>query len=186
MVAKKIFSVLLLLTGVLSIILSFYTFNASMGGYESNITYGGDAYTGIQNAAAQTANNIRNLTGVLADGLGSILLIGGLSLIFSSLIMLFGGANRPPKKETVINYPSTAKSTTIKYDETKMWRCEKCGGRTPNSQMTCKCCGAVKPSQKPIVQKTEPKEKATRCVCGELFYGKICPNCGRTKSDNLN
>jgi len=32
------------------------------GGYEMSEAYGGDAYTGIQNAAAQTANNVQTLS----------------------------------------------------------------------------------------------------------------------------
>lgn len=142
MVAKKIFIVLLLLTGVLSIILSFGISNSSWVAYVENITYGGDAYTGIQNAAAQTANNVKVLISTLEYGLSSILLIGGLSLIFSSLIMLFGGTNRTPKKEAVVNYPSNAKTTTTKYDETKT-------------------CGEIKPSSNNFVEHVTPKQKST-------------------------
>ena len=35
----------------------------SAGRYMGFETYGGDAYTGIQNAAARTANNVQDLLG---------------------------------------------------------------------------------------------------------------------------
>ena len=38
------------------------------------IEYGGDAYTGIQNAAADTANNVLKIGGILVSVLGATLL----------------------------------------------------------------------------------------------------------------
>ena len=55
------------------------------GYYESSYTYGGDAYTGIQNAAAQTANNTRYLAKITRFGFGSVLLVGGISLMAAGL-----------------------------------------------------------------------------------------------------
>lgn len=63
-------------------------------------------------------------------------------------------------------------------DETKTWKCEKCGCRTPNSNLTCKNCGAIKPSPKSDTY-TPPTQKSKKCVCGEIVYGYHCPNCGR-------
>ena len=78
---KKGIAALLVVVGVLSIILGFCAFGADTGYHENNNTYGGDAYTGIQNAAAQTANNLVDLADLTAFGFGSILLIGGLVLV---------------------------------------------------------------------------------------------------------
>ena len=51
----KIFGIVL---GILSLVLAFVLFDQSVGYTEGSYSYGGDAYTGIQNAAAQTANNL--------------------------------------------------------------------------------------------------------------------------------
>ena len=74
---KMLFGVL----GVLSTVLSIVCYSLGTGSYESYKTYGGDAYTGIQQASAQAANNIQDLAGIAKFGLGSILLIVGLLLI---------------------------------------------------------------------------------------------------------
>lgn len=75
---KKGFCVLGILIGVLSIILAVNCFNRSTGLYESNKIYGGDAYTGIQNASAQTSNNIQCLAEITRFAGGSTLLVFGL------------------------------------------------------------------------------------------------------------
>ena len=45
---KKVVAILLILTGILSIILSMFCFIKTTRGFPSNEVYGGDAYTGIQ------------------------------------------------------------------------------------------------------------------------------------------
>lgn len=82
---RNIIFVLLLLVGILSIILSVVCFGKMVGGMEYNQTYGGDAYTGIQHAAAQTARNVMWGNEILAFGFGSILLIAGLSIVIFSI-----------------------------------------------------------------------------------------------------
>ena len=59
---KNILGVSFILIAILSLIFAFTCFGMYTGGYESNLSYGGDAYTGIQNASAQAANNIQTLT----------------------------------------------------------------------------------------------------------------------------
>ena len=68
-------------TGVLSIILAICCFSKESLGWESKTTYGGDAYTGIQNAAAQTSRNVSKLADTVCFGFGSILLVTGLTLV---------------------------------------------------------------------------------------------------------
>ena len=53
-----------------------------VGYWEASISYGGDAYTGIQNAAAQTANNVQDLAEIAAMGFGFLLISLGLFMIF--------------------------------------------------------------------------------------------------------
>ena len=82
---KKNISWLFIVIGILSIILAFFAYRMDTGYGVSKMSYGGDAYTGIQNAAAQTADNVHYLGEVISFSAGSILLIGGLSLIIHGL-----------------------------------------------------------------------------------------------------
>lgn len=74
-------SILFILVGIVSIGLSISCFNADDGDYVAKNYYGGDAYTGIQHAAAETGENVRTLTKLATKGFGSILLVGGLALV---------------------------------------------------------------------------------------------------------
>lgn len=89
---KKIFNYTLIGIGVLSIIFAILCFvlNREFGScyYVGRQVYGGDAYTGIQNAAAATANNIdalnesvETLANCIKIGFGFVLLILGLLII---------------------------------------------------------------------------------------------------------
>lgn len=78
---EKAFSVLGTISGIISIIFSIIVFCMDNGSWENSLQYGGDAYTGIQNAAAQTANNIQALCDILKIAFGAVLLVGGIVLI---------------------------------------------------------------------------------------------------------
>ena len=89
---KKIFNYTLIGIGVLSIIFAILCFvlNGEFGScyYVGQQVYGGDAYTGIQNAAAATASNIdalnesvETLANCIKIGFGFVLLILGLLII---------------------------------------------------------------------------------------------------------
>lgn len=64
--------------GLAAIIFAVTISSADPGSFESSLTYGGDAYTGIQNAAAQTANNIKDLSYIVRAGFSYLLSIIGL------------------------------------------------------------------------------------------------------------
>ena len=71
--------------GAISVILSIVCFSKDIG-HESNYSYyGGDAFTGIQQAGAQTSNNVYDLTRIVRFGFGSFLLVSGLALITLSI-----------------------------------------------------------------------------------------------------
>lgn len=53
-----------------------------VGEYVSNLAYGGDAYTGIQNAGAKTACNVQDLAILVRNGLSALLTVIGIALIF--------------------------------------------------------------------------------------------------------
>lgn len=72
---------MLLVAGILSVLLGLLCFARNVGYPESRSIYGGDAYTGIQNAAAKTATNVVLLSQTVKFGFGSLLLVGGIALI---------------------------------------------------------------------------------------------------------
>ena len=82
---KKVNAIVKLITNVLSILITFI-FGICLittefsGEYESNSSYGGDAYTGIQNAAATTANNVDDLGEYLDDTVHFVGCFGGMLL----------------------------------------------------------------------------------------------------------
>lgn len=90
---KPLVSLLLYIGGIISGIVSFILgttmFGKSSGLYEPSNTYGGDAYTGIQNAAAQTANNLTSVAQIAKDGIGYLLIAIGLIAVFYFSIKLF-------------------------------------------------------------------------------------------------
>ena len=64
--------------GLIAIILAIICACADNGTYESAKYYGGDAYTGIQQAAAQTANNLIDVADIVKFGFSSLLAVIGL------------------------------------------------------------------------------------------------------------
>ena len=58
MMNKKLLKNLFITIAIVSIIFAVLCFVLDSGNTEWDYTYGGDAYTGIQNAAAKTANNL--------------------------------------------------------------------------------------------------------------------------------
>ena len=91
----KVRSILLVIVGIISIGLSVSCFQKETGSRESRSVYGGDAFTGIQNAGARTASNVKDLAEIVKYGFGSILLVGGLSLI----VLAIPGGSKEQKAE---------------------------------------------------------------------------------------
>lgn len=71
-----------LISGILSVLFGIIMLAKDVGYYEYSSTYGGDAYTGIQNAAAQTANNVKALSEIVKAGFAFVLIAIGLIAIF--------------------------------------------------------------------------------------------------------
>ena len=98
----KVFrTIILLIAGIVSIGFSIYCFNMDVGEYCSDSMYGGEAFTGIQNASATAARNVKTLTKVVRTGFGSILLVVGFALIALSI----------PAKKDENNYTSALPTT---------------------------------------------------------------------------
>ena len=91
---KLICSIIGAIGGFISIILGFVVSGMSTGSWESNSSYGGDAYTGIQNAAAQTANNVQDLAEILKTGMSSALIIFGIAMIAYFGLKFFKNAEK--------------------------------------------------------------------------------------------
>ena len=95
--------------GLISVVLSIVCFVYGDLKFEQRSMYGGDAFTGIQNAAAVTSENVMILAKIVKIGFGSVLLVAGLGF-------LGFGLTEPMKKEadediegTGINAPSDQK-----------------------------------------------------------------------------
>ena len=86
---KLIACIIGIVSGLLSAVLGLITYGMSTGSYESSLSYGGDAYTGIQNAAAQSANNMLYASEIIRFGFGSLLLVLGLFIIALFAFLLF-------------------------------------------------------------------------------------------------
>ena len=78
---NKVRSTIFMIVGVLSIIMSIVCFSSKVPNGESDSVYGGDAYTGIQNASASTSRAVVELAKITKLGFGSVLLIAGFTLI---------------------------------------------------------------------------------------------------------
>lgn len=74
---KLVFAIL----GIAAIVLAIVVFSANVGSYESNERYGGDAYTGMQQASAQAANNTMYVGEMLRTALGGMLALQGCVLL---------------------------------------------------------------------------------------------------------
>lgn len=116
---KKGINIVGIISGVLSIIFSFVVKGMPIGLYELSETYGGDAYTGIQNAAAQTAVNVYYLADLVRTGLFALLLVLGIALIcfFLSRMdidvkLVVKKADEGKKKETPVAPKIAPKATT--------------------------------------------------------------------------
>lgn len=96
-----------ILVGVLAVILAFVCFGKDTGYTESSKTYGGDAYTGIQNASSQAANNTYYLAGIAKFAGGSILLVSGLLSIAYFGIKFVDDNDRIKAVEANVSIPTT-------------------------------------------------------------------------------
>lgn len=82
-----------MVSGLVSLFFGIMMYSMPTGYWESSERYGGDAYTGIQNAAAQTANNVQDLAQIAQQGFAFVLMAAGLITVFVFASKLF-------KKET--------------------------------------------------------------------------------------
>ena len=174
-----------LVAGVLAIVFALMMFSAGntakdyylstdTGTYTSYEYYGGDAYTGMQQASADTARNVKAQAGIVRAGFAAILDVipyalygvGGI-LLCMGLCMIAYFANRlaaEPKQVTAapkaeMDKPDTettvaeteANSVLSKQKATKV--------EVPSGKKTCYACGHVQTSSNQSCEK-----------CGEYLY----------------
>ena len=148
MVRWKLLKVFGILLGIGAIALAVLVFTGSVGYYESFMQYGGDAYTGIQNAAAQTANNIMFLGETIRLGLASFLLIQGLVLLLGALCIRT--KQKAPKEASVAPIapvqPVFAEpvQAPVQPQQPAPWTCPHCGTANEAGYLFCQGCGKGK------------------------------------------
>lgn len=78
---NKIRTIIFIVIGIILIGLSIRCFSYKTMEFTEKSMYGGDAFTGIQNAGAQTSENVSGLASIVQFGFGSVLLVAGLGFL---------------------------------------------------------------------------------------------------------
>lgn len=140
---KKILAIAFVVIGLLSVILGLSAYGLDTGYYESSSAYGGDAYTGIQNAAAQTANNVRYVTEAVASVGGSILLVTGLVLILVGVkaFMEEMGDLADKKLFDAATYSAEPVAPVVPAEPEETIACPNCGSSQAKDAGFCGSCG---------------------------------------------
>ncbi|MBQ6895542.1 MAG: hypothetical protein IJN40_08655 [Clostridia bacterium] len=168
--------------GIICIIFSFAAFSGdaaiSSGTYTNHSVYGGDAYTGIQNAAADTANNVAKLGSGIEALHSKVSQIGGfLLLILGALITL-----NYSKQLLEINEAEEENSYTPD-NETSPKCCAVCGHTISEGADFCANCGN-KVSSVPLEKTPNDNEwKCSKCGLVNPGYTDTC-SCGNPKQEN--
>ncbi len=109
---QKLRSIVLMVIGIVAIGLSIKCYTIDEMDYESRSMYGGDAYTGIQNAAAATSKNVKELAEIVQFGFGSVLLVMGLTLVGVSLTTPMGSQKEKNKASSFCSGGYSNEETT--------------------------------------------------------------------------
>lgn len=92
---KKVLGVLFIIVAIASIVFAILSFEGFGGRSVGAKTYGGDAYTGIQNAAAQTATNVNSLNSTVQRIGGYAFILIGSILASIGVACLVGTKKKP-------------------------------------------------------------------------------------------
>ncbi len=125
---KKLLGSTLVRIALLSAVFAIVCFFMGTGDYETYITYGGDAYTGMQNASAQAANNVKALAEIVSMGFGALFLI--ISSVLFALGKYYGGKVLEKKK-----IPEAEQTPAVKQHQ-----CPCCRALIPYGIEECPSC----------------------------------------------
>ena len=208
---KTAAGVFLILGSVLSLIFAIISFAQNNGFYVISHTYGGDAYTGIQHAAADTGNNVKALAEAVSFCFGALFLILTV-VLFAFALKCFGDAKTshipPVSTQTPSVYPQTPVSAPSVYPQTPTGPvgeavmpiriggekavCPRCGTTQKEGLGVCTQCGArflPPPKPAPVPQPAEahdsaPSNKKDGVVFPMVFDSSTvgCPLCGTRQS----
>ena len=78
-------SVLLAIVGILSIGMGIHYNSMDLGELSPYKEYGGDAFTGIQNAEVQTGGLVRLQSQLIREGIANIFIFAGLTMIVCAI-----------------------------------------------------------------------------------------------------
>ncbi len=147
-----------MLAGLLALYYAGVMKNTGAGSRVYSERYGGDAYTGIQNAAADTANNLVDLIKTEQKGFGALLAVAGLALCAGGagdLAEAFAARKKPEDGRERPAAPSREK-TVPEDDEPE---------DDALYEVICPVCG-----RKTWLDETELGKGAVKCRgCGELL-----------------
>ena len=99
--------------GIIALVKSSSVNGESFYRHTEHNFYGGDAYTGIQNAAADAANNAASLSKCICEGFSAILLIAGLVLLCFCLFKIFEILSSSIHKNDVITNETVKEETHV-------------------------------------------------------------------------
>ena len=175
---KTAAGVFLILGSVLSLIFAIISFAQNNGFYVISHTYGGDAYTGIQNAAADTGNNVKALAEAVSFCFGALFLILTV-VLFAFALKCFGDAKTshipPVSTQTPSVYSQTPVSAPSVYPQTPV-SAPSVYPQTPT--------GPVGEAVMPIRIGGE-KEVCPRCGTTQKEGLGVCTQCGARFSDGI-
>ena len=148
---KKALGALLVIVSIICLIGSIVVFKC--GGFVSvsEHRYGGDFYTGSQNATAAAANNVAVLGEILRK-------IGGFVLLITSLVLFSVGVCCAGGSESTYHHVTKTTQTVVRPVTTS----------------------SPRPATS-IAKSSTQKTTTSNCQhCGELVINGKCTNCGRT------
>ena len=117
--ASSAIAVLLIIVGVMSLIFGIIVLTMENGSTGSSATFGADFYNYVNNNAARSATNVRNLTSVVKLGFGFGLIIAGLITALSAAYKLASKQRETyvPKAGQYHTEPAPEAAPAVNVDE---------------------------------------------------------------------